>query len=231
MLTKPWPAREDTSAVRFLQAELKKNQPWLQALEARDRMPSSVPDANCHSVDPPEDREIVLAVGARLLDATDLDDEPAALVAKLEDSAQGRHWLLERWEDVRRQLRDQHGWLPADQFVFVRLMGKQPIAAIDDTKLNAIFLAWEVIAPGSGQAAWELCRDQAVHEGWPFAQYMEWREISPQRPSHKVEAIAALHAVVNRQVAQLNALCEVVDGRERPRKPAERSQSRFSATC
>ena len=46
-------------------------------------------------------------------------------------------------------------WSFLDQFRFVRLLGKQPINAIDDPELNELFLAWEVIEPKWGDSVLE----------------------------------------------------------------------------
>src|SRR6185312_4251054 len=73
----------------------------------------------------------------------ELDDpnDPARIVIALEARALGCAWLLDRFAEIRGLLDNGLHWQPHDQFQAVRLLGRQPIDAIDDPRVIAIYLA------------------------------------------------------------------------------------------
>jgi len=87
------------------------------------------------------------------------------LAALLQDSAGGCRWLRDRRVDVGQRLAAGRSWLSDGQLQFVRLLGKQPIEANINPALNAIFQAWDRMAPGPGRSLWESCYEQAVRKG------------------------------------------------------------------
>ena len=76
------------------------------------------------------------------------EDNPAAFLKGLENSAEGCRWLLDHWMALRVLLDRDSAWTYGDMFRLVRLLGKYPVEAINDPKLNAIFLAWDAVVPG-----------------------------------------------------------------------------------
>ena len=86
--------------------------------------------------------------------------------------------MRDRWEELLDLIQSGHDWRPEDMLKFVRLMGKEPIEAIDDYGLNAVFLAWDMLGQGEGRAFWERSREEAIAQGDRFAQWMKWREIA-----------------------------------------------------
>ena len=80
------------------------------------------------------------------LDPDDPDD-PARLVNRIEDSALGCAWMLDRWSELRDVLEDGQRWQPADRLKAVRLLGKQPLQALDDRAVRAIYLACAAMDP------------------------------------------------------------------------------------
>src|SRR3982750_4131324 len=53
-------------------------------------------------------------------------DYPEVLVRRLEGSAEGCTWMLERWVELRDHLESGNRWTQSDMFKLVRLLGKQP---------------------------------------------------------------------------------------------------------
>ena len=97
------------------------------------------------------------------------------------------------------------GWTFLDQFRFVRLLGKQPLNAIDDPELNEIFLAWETIEHEWGTRFWHMMREMTPYEDPAFSAWRMWREIVP-RPDSPEAAVAVLRGVADREIARLEEL-------------------------
>ena len=74
-------------------------------------------------------------------------DDPGLLVSKLEATAEGCHWLLDRWAEYRNLLDRKTNWEEAVLLWFIRLQGKDVVESIYDPALNSIFLAWDVLVP------------------------------------------------------------------------------------
>ena len=68
----------------------------------------------------------VEAVGRRLIAVPIGDEDPATLVADLRRTAAGVSWLLARWAELGRALKEPTGWDEARRFVAVRLKGLRP---------------------------------------------------------------------------------------------------------
>ena len=84
-------------------------------------------------------RKLFAMVGSRPL--WEVNDDPAAFVAALEDSAEGVRWLLARWEELRLLVDGDQAWTYTDMSRLIRLWGKQPSDAVDDPESNAVLLA------------------------------------------------------------------------------------------
>ena len=128
--------------------------------------------------------------GKRLLpdSGPDWADNPSAFVARLEESPEGAQWLLDRWIEMRCLLISDENWTFLDQFKFVRLLGKQPINAIDDPELNEIFLAWETIEDQWGTRFWLQMQELTPYEDPAFSAWRVCARSSlgrnpPRRPS------------------------------------------------
>jgi hypothetical protein len=133
------------------------------------------------------------------------DDEPAVFVRGLEESAEGCHWLLERWAEFRNLLDRKAGWSWPEMFRFIRLQGKHSIEAVYDPALNSIFLAWEVLFPKSGHGFWNPCKNRMASDDPAHNSLLVWREIAP-RPRDKTEALAVLSSVVDQHIGRLEEL-------------------------
>ncbi len=83
------------------------------------------------------------------------EDNPAAFLKGLENSAEGCRWLLDHWIALRVLLDRISAWTYGDMFRLIRLLGKYPVEAINDPKLNAIFLAWDCALARLGRAVLE----------------------------------------------------------------------------
>jgi hypothetical protein len=106
---------------------------------------------------------------------------------------------------MRCLILSDEGWTFLDQFRFVRLLGKQPLAAIDDPELNEIFLSWETIEEEWGTRFWLHMQKLTPYEDPAFSAWRMWREIVP-RPDSPEAAVAVLRGVADREIARLEEL-------------------------
>jgi hypothetical protein len=152
-------------------------------------------------------RKLFYMAGKRLLpdSGPEWTDDPSAFLAHLEETVEGARWLLDRWVEMRCLIISDEGWTFLDQFRFVRLLGKQPLNAIDDPELNEIFLAWETIEVEWGTRFWHTMREMTPYEDPAFSAWRMWREIVP-RPDSPEAAVAVLRGIADREIARLEEL-------------------------
>ena len=92
-----------------------------------------------------------------------------ALNLRLESSAQGCRWLLDRWAELRSMLVQEQAWQSPDKLKAIRLLGKYPLDALDDTQVTVVFLACHRIDSSGGELFheignglssdhWEICQ-------------------------------------------------------------------------
>ena len=93
-------------------------------------------------------------------------------------------------------------------FRLIRLLGKYPVEAINDPKLNAIFLAWDAIVPGRAEQFWKECKQCKPPHDPGFSDFGRWREIA-DRPADAAAAIKFFERLMDEQVARLEELLEV----------------------
>jgi hypothetical protein len=157
-------------------------------------------------------RKLFYMAGKRLLPGSGpaWADDPSAFVARLEETPEGARWLLDRWIEMRCLIISNENWTFLDQFRFVRLLGKQPLAAIDDPELNEIFLAWETIEEKWGTRFWFQMQDLTPYEDPAFSAWRVWREIVP-RPESPEAAVAHLRSIADREIERLQELVADLD--------------------
>ena len=156
-------------------------------------------------------------------------DDPAVLVSKLEASAEGCRWLVERWAEYRNLLDHKSHWEEAVLLRFVRLQGKQVIESVYDPVLNSIFLAWDVLVPKDVRLGW-----QWFQEDWPknhptSNHWLLWREIAP-RPGDAAAAWAVFNAVVDRHVERLKELLAAIEAGEAEEDPDWADRAAFDGS-
>ena len=126
----------------------------------------------------------------------------------LENSAEGCRWLLDHWIALRVLLDRISAWTYGDMFRLIRLLGKYPVEAINDPKLNAIFLAWDAVVPGWAERFWKECKKCKPLHDPGFSDFGRWREIA-ERPADAAAAITFFERLMDEQVARLEELLEV----------------------
>ena len=95
-----------------------------------------------HSLYGSPDRPRVSASGL-----SDDPDDPPRLLLRLEATASGCRWLLDRWAELRALLDGGLSWQPPDKLRAIRLLGHQPLDAADSQVVATIFQACHVLDP------------------------------------------------------------------------------------
>jgi hypothetical protein len=155
-------------------------------------------------------RRLLYNVGARALPKSGRpwEDNPAAFLKGLEKSAEGCRWLLDHWLGLRVLLDRGSAWTYADMFSLIRLLGKYPLEAINDPKLNAIFLAWDAMVPGRAERFWKQCKECKPSDDPGFSDFSHWREIA-DRPADAAAAIQFFETLMDEQVVRLEDLLDL----------------------
>jgi len=133
------------------------------------------------------------------------DDEPAVIVRRLEESAKGCRWLLDRWAELRHILDLKASWTDPEMLRFVGLLGKHSMEAVFDPKLNSLFLAFDALDRRFGQEYWKSLRDKIPASEHGFIFLKPWRELGP-RPRDKAAALAFIRSVIDEHVDRLKEL-------------------------
>ena len=133
------------------------------------------------------------------------DDRPAYFVAALEATPEGCRWLLDRWGEARTLMRTCKHWAPPDVSRYIRLLGKHGYEAIHDPQLNGLFLAWDIVEPGSAELIWRVCRGEMALRERNHRDATDWRELGP-RPADEAAALALLWSTAGERMARLEGL-------------------------
>ncbi len=140
-------------------------------------------------------------------------DDPGRFVSQLEVSAEGCRWLLERWNEYRNLLDREMMWQLPEILLFIRLQGKDVVESTYDQQLNAIFVAWDVLAPEYAKTQWGYFQAIKPITDPAFNHRLGWREVA-DRPADPEAARAVLSGIVNQHVSRLQVLLAANEARE-----------------
>ena len=101
------------------------------------------------------------------------------IVAGLEETLEGCRWLLDRWGELLNMMDRSNQWKKLDVYRFLRLLGKHGFEAVLDPELNAIFLAFDVISPGSAELMWKEYRTGLPDREQGYCMATSWRRPRP----------------------------------------------------
>jgi hypothetical protein len=139
----------------------------------------------------------------------------ALLVCRLERTVAGCRWLLDRWAELLARLEPGDVWAATDQFKAVRLLGKQPLDAVDDQEVTQIFLASASLLPeGGGAEAFAPVKSElrscslgpGTDDQSIYSRELKKRPLSKLRPADADAAREVLRALVDRQMARLELI-------------------------
>ena len=104
-------------------------------------------------------------------------EDPQRLVLHLQATAGGCQWMLDRWSELRSILEEGLDWQSADKLKAVRLLGRQPMEAVDDRNVLMIFVACQTIESRTSIPIPEIWNELRAHERKPYAQRLIGRGI------------------------------------------------------
>jgi hypothetical protein len=133
------------------------------------------------------------------------DDNPAVIVRRLEESAEGCRWLLARWAELGNVLDRKAAWSYPEIIRFVGLQGKRSIEAHFDPELNSLFHAFDALGHRIGHKFWKDWRDMLPVGYKGGFMNVPYREIAPP-PSDETEALILIRSLIERHVGRLEEL-------------------------
>ena len=145
-------------------------------------------------------------------------DRPTKLVLLLQSTLAGCEWMLGEWGRLKAILEKGQHWLSADKLKAVRLMGKQPLDAIDDSEVALVFLASHALKPDNCSWYWEISFELADFDITRFRKYAAAREFKSLMPQDADLARKALLGLIERATEQLAAKAAVHQERARAEK-------------
>jgi hypothetical protein len=155
-------------------------------------------------------------------------DDPARLVLRLESTAAGCRWLLDRWAELRELLEQDLLWQSPDRLKAIRLLGKQPMDAADDADVTAIYMACWVLDPRVKEidAFDDVWNELLAGEANLFRRRLEGRHVEEFLPDDTGAAKALLLEIVGESTRRLEALSTA--HRERAEADAGQQAARLS---
>ena len=133
-------------------------------------------------------------------------DEPARLVNRLEGTALGCAWLLDRWNELGDLLEDGLKWQAPDRFKATRLLGKQPVEPIDDLQVRWIHLCTSAMDPECQHEFGDIANELSFAEKKRFIERLAGRDAWREKPKDAETAKAALLELVSEKTERLEQL-------------------------
>ena len=141
-------------------------------------------------------------------------DRPSALVLRLQATLLGCEWMLGEWAELKAILDRRQKWLPSDKLKAVRLLGKQPLDAIDDRDVAMVYLATSVLQ-GISRWFWEISTELCEPDVRRFQTNADIRKLKSLKPKNAASAREALLSIIDRATERLTLKAEI--HRERAR--------------
>jgi hypothetical protein len=135
-------------------------------------------------------------------------DDPARLVVRLEAMALGCAWLLERWDELREILEAGLLWQPHDRLKAVRMLGRQPLEAVDDKRVMTIYLSCWTMDPADQHGFGDQRGELAAKETKLYVDRLNAREPLDGAPASPEEARAALLALIVEEEERLEGILD-----------------------
>ena len=134
-------------------------------------------------------------------------EDPQRLVLHLQATAGGCQWMLDRWSELRSILEEGLDWQSADKLKAVRLLGRQPMEAVDDRNVLMIFVACQAIESRTSIPIPEIwnelrARTEAIRPALDRAGH---RKAQAQGCRGRAQA---LYAIIDRATAQIAVKAE-----------------------
>ncbi len=142
----------------------------------------------------------------------DFLDHPQAIVFRLESTAAGCRWLLDRWAELRAELDQGRLWSHDQQVNAVRMLGKRPL---DGTSCH------DVVDPFQWCADIERPDDDDLERRERCARWL-LRQLDERLPAPELETLAAFQGIAERAMARLETIAATHRRRAEADDPAAR---------
>jgi hypothetical protein len=146
----------------------------------------------------------------RISDYSEDEDHPIRLVHRLQTTRAGCAWLLDQWADLRALLERGVPWLASDKLKIVRLLGRHPIDAIDNTDVARVYLASFMLANQEGNPFQEILNELFPDEMPNYERYLKHRDYAALAPENAVAAQQMLLDLIDQATQRLQEKAEVL---------------------
>ncbi|MFI5460347.1 MAG: hypothetical protein ACHRXM_33435 [Isosphaerales bacterium] len=133
---------------------------------------------------------------------------PAWLVERLESTAAGCRWLLERWAKIRACFEPGRRWISKHSFWMLRLMGRHPHDVLESSEVVDIFLANHALDRRGRNPFMALRGEVSLDEVNDLVRRLGPRVKSTPDRSDAEQGRRTLIAIVERAIAGLTAKAE-----------------------
>jgi hypothetical protein len=167
-------------------------------------------------------------VGCRTSYSGIIEDEndPDTIVRSLEATVPGCHWLLDRWRELRALLEPGKCWQSHHKFRGVRLLGKQPLSAVDYREVAEIFVGCWAIDPARPSAYAEVKSELGPEEFRAYLKRVRGHWTDMMNAGDSAEARRILVSIVERAIAQV--MVKLVLAQEQAKRDAQRTADSLS---
>ena len=133
-------------------------------------------------------------------------DDPARLVNRLESTAAGCGWMLDRWAELREVLEAGLLWQAPDRLKAVRLLGKQPLDAATDWRVMKLYFSAGAMTPAAKQDFKDLADEMFTEQKKIFVERVQGRLVPGVRPNDPESGKAALLELIAEEEERLEEL-------------------------
>jgi hypothetical protein len=150
-------------------------------------------------------------VGCRTSYSGVIDDpnDPDRIIRTLERSVLGCQWLLDGWSELRALLEQGKCWQSHHKLRAVRLLGKQPLSALDYREVSEIFVGCWAIDPARPSAYAELKSELGPEEYRAYLKRVRAHWTDMMNAGDSAGARCVLMSIVDRAIEQVKARAAV----------------------
>ena len=157
-------------------------------------------------------------------------DHPQSLLLELESTAPGCHWLLAQWSQLRRLLDHNLPWQSPDKLKAIRLLGHQPLDALDHPEIATIFLAAHALDPAQPDPFKELWTDLHAGEKDRYEPQLAARGFDTFDPAQPEMARDWLKTLITQQTHRIQSLAADHQARHQAEEAEEADRLAFDDT-
>ena len=158
-----------------------------------------------------------------------LDDpnDPARLILLLESTALGCRWLLDRWAELRKVLDDGRKWQPFDRLRAIRLLGLQPMNALDNERVMSIYLSCQAMDPTGPEVFRDIHSELEKHSERKTFQERAEARIGPYVAMSPESGRDNLLAIIDQAALRLEELLRIREERQSLEAPGRPDRLAF----